>query len=772
MSTAAAVASALDYAHRHNVIHRDIKPENILLHDGQALVADFGIALAVSQAGANRLTETGLSIGTPQYMSPEQAMGDREVDARSDVYSLGAMLYEMLAGDPPFTGSTAQAIVAKVITEKAPLVTTQRETVPAHVAAAIAKALSRLQADRFATAAEFADALTRPGAAVPLGTGESVALDATAVSPIARVLRGGALPWTLVGVAVALLAFVATRGREGDSAPTPVVRATVQLPANAYLDSPKLSFSDDGTRLVVAGRQDGRRTLLVHDMDALEFTAITGTEGAGNQVLSPDGQWVAFRAPDGMKKVLVDGGTPVTINDARWAGGDWSADGTLYFTQSYVSGIWRISADGGSASVITTPDSARRELGHWWPQLLPDGEHLLFTGFRTPIDSARIDVVSLTTGERKIVVQGGVSGRYIPTGHVIYARDEVLFAVPFDLGRLEVTGQAVPVVEDVAMSHQDGLAAFAVSEGGILAYTPASVYNADAYLVWVDRSGVETPVVPGAGRYAEPTLSPDGRQVALTVTRSGESPDVWVLEVQRGTMSRLTLGRGSEFEPVWTPSGDRVVFISERPVFDLYWRPANGSAPAVPLVVSEFDKYPCSFTPDGNQLVFTHVLEPRAEIWRVDVRDPNDPEMMLDVGLDLAYPTVSPDGRWLAFTSSETGRVEVYLVSYPNVAERRRQVSAEGGTEPRWTRGGRELVFRDDSRLMSVTVDPATGELGAPTVIFEGEYLYSIREARSYDVSSDGERFLMVKRPPENAPRQIVIVTNWFQELIDLMGTQ
>jgi serine/threonine-protein kinase len=759
------VAAALDYAHRHDVIHRDIKPENVLLHDGQAQVADFGIALAVSHAGGERLTETGLSIGTPHYMSPEQAMGDRELDARSDVYSLGAMLYEMLTGDPPYTGSTAQAIVAKVITEKAPLVTAARPTAPPNVAMAIEKALEKLPADRFSSAAAFSDALTRGGTA-------PVSRPATGGAPAAT-MRAARLPWALLAVAlvvIAALAIALTQSPGPQAAG--VVRAVLQLPSNIRLTDVGVALTPDGSRVLVSAVRNDTMRLLQRRLDQLEFVAIAGSRGARNQFLSPDGSWAGFMGLDGMKKVPIGGGPAVELDGEaqRAGGGDWTDNGTVIYSRSYRSGLWRVSDDGGSPEMLSEPDSTRDELAHWWPQVLPGGRHVLFTAMRTPVDRASIEVLDLETGERKVILEGGVTGRYVPTGHLLYARGEVLFAMPFDIRRLEVTGSATPMVEDLAMDKSNGLGGFAVSDNGTLAYVAASEFNPDLELLWIDRRGDSEPAISTRGRYSMPALSPDGRWIALTIEEPGENRDVWVFDLARGTRSRLTSGGAADFAPIWTPSGDRIIYQSERPVFELYWRPADGSAPAEPLLVTPFDKSPESFTPDGSTLLFRHSVLPRSQLWTLPLDGAGDAELLLASELgELSTPALSPNGRWLAYTSTESGRTEIYLVPHPNVTGRRRQVSVDGGGFPKWTRGGRELVFGSRGRMMSVSIDPLTGEPGQPTTVFADSTL--LLTGYEYDVTPDGERFLMLRRQPWAAPRQVIVVTNWFEELKEKVGS-
>ncbi len=749
------VASALDYAHRHDVIHRDIKPDNILIHDSQALVADFGIALAVSHAGATRLTETGLSIGTPQYMSPEQAMGDREIDARSDVYSLGAVLYEMLTGDPPYTGSTAQAIVAKVITEKATSVSVTRDTVPDHVAAAVDTALAKLPADRFHTAAEFSQALAGRGPALvsaPATARRRVPSDPTATSH--------RLAWAAAGVmaVVAGLLAIITLRTAGSGEPQ-AVHATLQLTPPAYLWTRQPAFSADGRLLVVAGMVNGQSQILARRLDEDAFRLVPGTEQGDNPFLSPDGTWIGFTSRgDKLMKVRVAGGSPVELADAQFGGGNWGVDGTIVYTMSYLSGLWRTTEGGAEAVEITTPDPARRELAHWWPQILPDGEHVLFTNFSTPIDSARLEVVSLKTGERTILVEGAVFGRYVPSGHLLYARDESIRAVRFDPDRLEIRGSAVPVVEDVAMDPSDGLALFAVSASGHLAYVKASVARPDRDMVWVDRRGLETVTSLRGQAYESVMLSPDGTRVAVSLW-DGVDQDVWIHDFERELLTRLTFEAARGFSPLWTPDGRRVIYRAERPVFDLYWLDVDGSQRAESLLVSDTDKDPGSISPDGRTLAYVKDVPGGGQIWLLPLEgEVGEPKLYLAPDHDLEAPRFAPNGKWIAYTSDESGRREVYLQSYPDPSITKRQVSTTGGWAWAWTKGGREFIYARGDSVMAVPVNQETGNTGRPVLLFRGEY-------GNGDVTADGERFLLIKTPDVQRPRRLEIVLNWLDEL-------
>jgi serine/threonine-protein kinase len=759
------VASALDYAHRHGVIHRDVKPENILLHEGTALVADFGIALAVSSAGRNRLTETGLSIGTPQYMSPEQAMGDRDLDARSDIYSLGAVLYEMLAGDPPFLGSTAQAIVAKVITEKPTPLTAARDTVSPALAATVHRALAKLPADRFASAAELGEALTGRG---PVAVSGATAVVERPAGPRARrwvPLAGWALFAAGAAVAAGLALLASRRSRPAPGA-TPV-RFSIELDSTAQLygGDPAPLISSDGRRILIQAIRDNRRMVFLRDLASSEVVPVPGSEDGYHPFLSPDGNWIAFASDGKLRKVRAEGGSPIPLATSYWGGGSWGPDGTIVYTESYNGGLWRVNAGGGEATRLTTPDTAAGELAHWWPNILPDGRHVIFTNFSTPIDRAKIELLDLKTGARTVLVRGGVGGTYATSGHLLYGAGSAILAVPFDLKRLKLTGEAVPVVSDVALAPSNGEPGFSVSATGTLAYVRASVIYAPTVPVWVTRDGREQPLLTQPGRYGLPAISPDGRRVALTAIAKDGNRDVWTYEPARDILTRITSNDAADFGALWTRDGRRLIYSSERPIYDLFTRAASAGTPESALVVSRADKYIGSLTADGSRLIYTVSGKTAEEIWSVGLDGHAAPAPVLQSRFNLNHVSASPAGGWLAYDSDESGgRPEVYLQSYPDVGRDRHQVSTKGGSEPRWTRGGRELVYRTDDSLFAVTVDPTTGETGRPTALFAFPY-HPEGWSWTYDAAADGSRFLMVKVPPGSVPRRVEVVLNWFGEL-------
>jgi serine/threonine-protein kinase len=426
-----------------------------------------------------------------------------------------------------------------------------------------------------------------------------------------------------------------------------------------------------------------------------------------------------------------------------------------------------VSEGGGDARMLTKPDSTRGELGHWWPQILPDGDHVLFTAYRTPLDTATIEVLTISSGERRVVLTGGVYGLYVPTGHLLFAVGETIRAVPFDADTFRVSGTPRAIVEDVAMNLTDGAAAFDVSETGTLAYLPVDSYVTETNVLFVDRAGKETPALPGRDRYTNPRLSPDGSRVSVDLRSANSQGDIWVFDVGRSGGTRLTSDEGRDFGAEWTPDGRELIYSSERPFFDLYRRASDATRPAEAILTGEFDHYSGAVSRDGKTFVFV-LAAPGGELWTVNLQGPPMATKYFANGFNLGHPTLSPDGRWMAYDSDESGQgVDVFIQSFPDPKQRRQKVSPAHGSEPMWTRGGRELVYREGDKMMAVDIDLATGASGQPRVLFSGPYPSNQgwTRPRSYDVTPDGERFLLTKLPGEQPRPRIVVVLNWFEEL-------
>jgi eukaryotic-like serine/threonine-protein kinase len=767
------VASALDYAHRHGVIHRDIKPENILLHDGQALVADFGIALAASKASGSRMTETGMSLGTPNYMSPEQAMGEREITARSDVYALGAVLYEMLTGDPPFTGSTAQAIVARVLTEAPRPIHPQRHTIPPHVEAAVLTALEKLPADRFGTAAELAEALRGRNYAMTVAS--STAALPTRAAPAAGWRRD---PVTLALIGVAVVATAAALWGWLRPAPAPMVnRFSLFLPPEAALQpvtqsGNRVAISPDGKRLVYVGPAERGGRLWLREHDQLSSSPIAGTEGAGSPFFSPDGRHVGFLIRGTvLRTVSLDGGPVMTLSDsANSTGGDWGVDGFIYFEVD--SGIARMKASGGPREMVYNM-LKRNEVGAEWPVLLPDGKTIVFRTRRANQAATDFQIVAmkLPNGQPKVLMRG-VYARYSPTGHLLVATaDGKLVAVPFDPDELEVTGSPIGLLEGIGVEGTGFSINLGLSENGTLVYTTGGA-TGSRRPVWVSREGVESPVDPAwqpQGPVNNFALSPDGKALAVDVDQNGIST-VWVKQLPAGPYSRLTFGDTGNMRPTWSADGRSVVYLAEvgtnggTPAV----RRADGTGGARTLVPRGRAWGQALQTRDGRWLLLrSSFFEPgKGDIFGVRIGDTTLVPLVTGAAAE-GDAAVSPDGRWLAYGSDESGVFEIYVRPFPDATSARWQVSAAGGTDPVWSRNGRELFYLGaQGEMMSVEVAPgAAFTISPPKRLFSTAAYTPIPPVPSFDVSLDGKQFLMLRETTPTERNELVVVLNWVEEM-------
>ncbi len=758
------VASALDYAHRHGVIHRDIKPENILLHDGRALVADFGIALAVTSAGGQRLTETGMSLGTPHYMSPEQAMGDREITPKSDVYALGCVLYEMLLGEPPFTGPTAQAIIVRVLMEEPRSPTLQRKTIPLHVERALLTALAKLPADRFESAAQFAAALQEKASAFPTGAttqGLRIVAAPGRYGWRTRLIAGAALAAAALLGGAGAWAWFSPRGGE----PPRPVRFVLTLPPSAPLlegSGSLVLLSPDGHTLVYRAQAAGSSMLYRREADRLVPTAIAGTEGAVLPFLSPDGKWVAFFAGSQLKKVPIGGGPAATIATVKQSlGASWGPNNIIVLgSHPGVDGLSRVSASEGSPSPFTKPDSAKGELSQRWPRVLGDGKTVLYTSWGSGgLQTARIGIASLETGECTILDVAGSYPFGIYEGQLIYARaDGALMATPFDLRRRRVTGDAVAVVDGVTIGGSGGASKATLSESGALAYVTGS---GSSRLVLVGANGGVRPLFSEPRAYESPRFSPDGKRIAVAV--HARPPDIWVYDIAAGTLARLTSEAGN-VRPEWTPDGKRVVFVSDRSgEYGIWSRVADGSAPPRKVFESGDEAQEVVVGPDGGVLVYRlNQTGGSYGVWFRSLADVTTPKPFVSTSsYHELMPSLSPDGRWLAHVSDETGATEVYVRPFPGPGARY-LVSAGGGSEPRWAPDGRRLFYRNGRQMLAarVTTVPAFAVTGRE-VLFEGSYSTSSSH-QNYDVTPDGQGFLMLQ---PDTDVELVVVLNWRTEL-------
>ncbi len=763
------IAAALDYAHRHGVIHRDIKPENILLHDGSALVADFGIALAASKAGGTRMTETGMSLGTPHYMSPEQAMGDREITARSDVYALGCVAYEMLVGEPPFTGPTAQAIIARVMTEDPRTLAGQRRTIPPGVEAAVFTALEKLPADRFGTAAEFAAALA---------------------DPTTTTLRPGFQPavaakrrnWLVVG-ALALVTLVAgflignRKTNPGSVGPNEVVRATLAFGDSAAVQSignVRLAISPSGRRVAFVGSDGVDQQLWVRELDQPEARPLPDTKGAFGPFFSPDGESIGFFTGAGgrilLKVTPTTGGVArVVVDDsvANYGGGDWGDDGNIYFTRDNRS-LSRVASTGGVVTRISTPDTANGVKEHDFPDVLPGSKFALVMLWKGSIGANHVGIVNLETGATTDLAPGSYA-RFLPPGFLaIGTSDGRILVARFNPDKGTLAGTPVPVLQDVATDVSNGTVQYAVSEHGTLLYQEAA--PGGDRLVWVDRTGTTTPVdTTMRGLIQNLALSPDGSQIAVSTTESGE-PEIWVKQLRTGTYSKLSFDVTGADRPVWTPDGRKVVFLATRNGRRTAWaRRADGSDSTRPASPGSTQLDEIWLDQAGRYTVLRSEGAGVGSRRLLVVENGVDtiPRTLIQSQFDHYSMVLSPNGRWIAYVSEESGAPEVYVRPFPNVDSARIAISVGGGIEPLWRRDGTELFFRTSrGEMFAVPVNTGTPfEHGTPQLLFAVPGLLQSIYHRGYDMHPDGERFLMVASYGGLSTRQLSIIFNWRTEL-------
>jgi serine/threonine protein kinase/Tol biopolymer transport system component len=773
------MADALDRAHQAGIVHRDLKPGNVMLTRSGAKLLDFGLAkglVAPAAAAASGtpagmppllsaamtlespspqlspLTQQGAVVGTVQYMAPEQIEG-KDADVRSDIFALGSVLYEMTTGKRAFAGKS-QLSVASAILEKDPEpITSVQPRTPAPLDHVILRCLAKNPDERWQSVRdcklELAWIAEHPQGAATVSA-----------TPASRWHKPALVAAALI---IALIAIVAVWRWLQPRSAAPVVRFTLDPPAGSTLtelDWPLVAFTPDSSRLIINATRGNESMLWVKRMDKDEAEPLAGTEGAVRPFVSPDGDWIGFSVGHALKKISIHGGPTLSLCDCNvdWGGGTWVGDDTVVFTLTYQSGLYRVSSAGGKPQQLTTPEAGKGVLGHWWPQALPDGRHVLFTIFTTPAERSEVAVLDLNTGRVQTVLQGGFFARYASTGHVVFMRNGALLAVPFDAASLKVKGNPVPVLDGVAEADQNGDGQFALAGNGALAYIPSAAFDITKKFYWVSRKGEAQVITSEAQRFNNTMrLSPDGHRLAVAI---GLTPDVWVHDLERGAWTRITHGPASNQEPVWTRDGKRLIYLSERPIFQLYAKAADGSGAEEQLTESQFDRHPSDVSPDGKWLAYWESNpESGPDIALLPLDGPQTPRSLVKThGADQSA-VFSTDGKWLAYDSNESGRREVYMQGL-EPGSGRVQISTDGGWYPRFSRDGRELFYRNGDKMMAVSIATKNGELavGKPAALFEGTY-----ERPGFDVAPDGH-FLMMKRD-STAPVRIQVVLNWTEEL-------
>ena len=794
------IAEALEAAHDHSIIHRDLKPANVKVRpDGTVKVLDFGLAKAIETGSGVRgpgsadamnsptlsihATQSGIILGTAAYMSPEQARGNA-VDKRTDVWAFGCVLYELLTGRRAFPGQTTADSLAAIL-EREPDWNALPAATPTPirhlVQRCLAKDAKRRLRDIGDARIELDEALSHPR--------ESGLVTPAYLSALV-VARGGArerVAWAIAALCLVGLVVTLAFGRAGipgrTAVDTRVYQSSIVLPEGLRLagqPAGRFALSPDGRRLAfVASDATGRPMLWVRRLDMLIAQPLSGTEGAAFPFWSPDSAFVAFLAQGKLKKVEVAGGSPATVCDAAFgAPGAWSPDDVILFTPKGGSSLYRVSASGGTPSPVTMLDAASGESQHSHPVFLPDGRHFFYLALGSKAggvtDPRAVYVGSLDPREpRKLLLQGGSNAKY-SQGYLIFLRQSTLMAQAFDLSRLELRGEAAPLVENtqlVSGTVTGAIGAFTVSETGALVYqTDLGMVRSE--LVWFDRAGKQVAVLGDRADYVDVSLSPDSARAAVTLRHPERGTlDLWLYDVARGLRERFTVDPGDEFAPAWSLDGARLVFSARRQTsIDLYQKASSGAGAEERLMETGLGQYQASWSPDGQHLVYVAGggAIGRSDLWVLPLFGERKPFPFLETTSIETNAQFSPDGRWIVYAAGEFGRLEVYVLPFhgrDGAPPSGKRVSTAGGSWPRWRRDGREVVYlAPDNTLVSATVNgqAATFEVGDVRPLFKVQPRpYERLDAYPYDISSDGQRFLVNTLVDDTPSGPITLVVNW-----------
>jgi Tol biopolymer transport system component len=784
------IAEALEAAHEKAIIHRDLKPANVkLTPEGKVKVLDFGLAKAFADDSATEdlsnsptlsraATMQGVILGTAAYMSPEQARG-KTVDKRTDIWAFGCVLYELLTGKQAFTGEDITEILAAVVKSE-PDWTALPVTVPGKGRDLLRHCLQKDKRLRLRDAGdaqiEIQEALAAPP--TPL---------AAAAGAATRSWRER-LAWAAAAVfVVTTIAFAIGFVLRAPKPPLPM-RLTAEIGADANLYTtygPSAILSPDGTQLaLVASGADQKRRIYVRSINQLQATALSGTENARDPFFSPDGQWLGFFADGKLKKVSVQGGAAVTLCDAsNDRGGSWGEDGTIVFTPDNRVALFRVSSAGGTPQPLTMLDKQAGEATQRWPQVLPGGKAVLFTsnttgGTLAGFEDSNIVVYSMASGQRKTLQHGGFYARYLPSGHLVYMHEGTLFAVPFDLKRLEVTSQPAPILEGVVTAPLFAGAQFSFSETGDLVYVAGHSGGVNVSIYWMDREGKFTPLRQTPSAYYNLAFSPDGKRLALDII-DGKRRDIWLYEWERDTLTRLTFAGEANSFPVWTPDGQRITYssVDKDGRNNLWWIRADGAGDTQRLTEGKSPQFSGSWRPDGKVMAFTQQnVDTNFDIMTFPIEGneksgwkPSEPKPFVNSAFVESEPAFSADGRWLSYMSNESGDFEVYVRPFPGPGGKW-QVSTAGGFFPKWSRNGNELFYRTgDSKIMRVAYSVTGDSFRADKPQLWSPGQFTDRGVNyNFDVHPDGKRFAVLKTPGSEqtaAVNKVSFIFNFFDEL-------